>query len=272
MKLTRFFFFAALFAATFEKVRWNVAGNVTLADVLSLAFIGTFGLRLVIRRDRHVARAVAVACFFLALFLVTYLAGYFNLESGQAIDQYWKGMIKWVIHFLFVISALVYFSRSSERFYLKALGWFTAGLVVNAAYGVVQLLTARSGVNLDNVLIKPITGGSSSINVYGIFEQTQAIFRPNALTGDPNHLGIMLIMPIVILTPLYLSLERGHRLKVEARSRPRLSPPRRDRDPFPERPDRRRPRGARPRGAVLAEVRLAPGRRPDPGGSAACSE
>ena len=40
------------------------------------------------------------------------------------------------------------------------------------------------------------------------------MFRPNALTGDPNHLGIELVVPILVLTPLYLRLERGHRLRL----------------------------------------------------------
>ncbi len=215
MKLVRFFFFAALFVATFEKVRWNVAGNVTLADILALLFILTFAAGFVLGGERRaIAHGAATAALFLALFLCTYLAGYFNLESAQAIDQYWKGMIKWAIHFVFVVCVLVFLSRSHRRMYMRAIWWFTAGLVFNSAYGVVQLLAARSGVNLDSLVIKPITGSSSSINVYGIFEQTQAIFRPNALTGDPNHLGIMLVLPIVTLTPYYLSLERSHRLKV----------------------------------------------------------
>jgi O-antigen ligase len=40
-----------------------------------------------------------------------------------------------------------------------------------------------------------------------------SVYRPNALTGDPNHLGIMLDIPLLVLAPLYLRLERGHRLK-----------------------------------------------------------
>src|SRR4029453_17065817 len=35
-----------------------------------------------------------------------------------------------------------------------------------------------------------------------------------ALTGDPNHLGVELIVPLLILLPLYLRLERGHRLRL----------------------------------------------------------
>src|SRR5205823_923334 len=62
---------------------------------------------------------------------------------------------------------------------------------------------------LDATLLSPITGGASQINIYGRVEGA-VVYRPNALTGDPNHLGIMLIVPLLVLTPLYLRLERGH--------------------------------------------------------------
>jgi O-antigen ligase len=62
------------------------------------------------------------------------------------------------------------------------------------------------------VLLSPLTGGSSQINVYGAINGA-SVFRPNAITGDPNHLAIMLIVPLLVLTPLYLRLERGHRLR-----------------------------------------------------------
>ncbi len=69
------------------------------------------------------------------------------------------------------------------------------------------------GINLDQSLLSPITGGASQINIYGAIEGA-SVFRPNALTGDPNHLGIELVIPLLVLTPLYLRLERGHRLKL----------------------------------------------------------
>ena len=62
-------------------------------------------------------------------------------------------------------------------------------------------------------MLSPITGGASQINIYGAIEGA-SVFRPNALTGDPNHLGIELVIPLLVLTPLYLRLERGHRLKL----------------------------------------------------------
>ena len=117
------------------------------------------------------------------------------------------------MHFLFLAAGVAYLARRSMSFYWQAVAAFTVGLVVNSAYGVLQLLAARAGTNLDHVLLSPLTGGASSINVYGAIGGT-AVYRPNALTTDPNHLAVMLCIPILTLLPLYLRLERGHRLRV----------------------------------------------------------
>jgi O-antigen ligase len=69
---------------------------------------------------------------------------------------------------------------------------------------------AQSGHNLDSLFLKPLTHGGSQINVYGAVNGAN-VYRPNALTGDPNHLGIALLMPLLILTPLYLRLEPANR-------------------------------------------------------------
>ena len=39
-----FFFFATFFCVTFEKVHWNVAGTVGIADVLTILFLAAFAL------------------------------------------------------------------------------------------------------------------------------------------------------------------------------------------------------------------------------------
>jgi O-antigen ligase len=126
------------------------------------------------------------------VFLLVYLIGYFDLSDADALGQWGKGLTKWLIHFLFLAAAVVWLSRRGQRYFWKTLGWFTAGFVVNAGYGILQLLDARRGGNLDASVLSPITGGA---------------------TGDPNHLGIMLIVPLLVLTPLYLRLEKGHRAR-----------------------------------------------------------
>jgi O-antigen ligase len=210
-KLVRFFFFASLFTVTFEKIYWNVAGAVSLADVTAVLFLVLYGLDRFARRDGRLPRTAAVVLVFTAAFLLVYLVGFFNLTTSQGEAQFAKGLFKFVVHFLFLLAGVSYISRRSERFYWRAVGVFCAGAVVNAAYGVIQLLAARSGVNLDHALLSPLTGGASNINIYGrTAGGTQAVYRTNALTLDPNHLGIMLDLPLLILAPIYLRLERGH--------------------------------------------------------------
>jgi O-antigen ligase len=208
----RFLFFASLFTVTFEKIHWNVAGAVSLADILAVLFLGVYALDRLGHGDGRLPRTAWVVLGFTAAFLCVYLVGFFNLTTSQGEAQLAKGLFKFVVHFLFLLAGISYLARRSERFYWQALGFFCAGLVFNAAYGVVQLLAARSGFNLDSAVLSPLTGGASNINIYGAVEGA-SVYRPNALTGDPNHLGIMLAIPLLVLTPIYVRLERRHRLR-----------------------------------------------------------
>jgi O-antigen ligase len=214
VKLTRFLFFATVFSVTFEKVHWNVAGTVSLADILALGFLAAWTLERLAWNDwRLPATSAIVVCFGL-VFLLAYLIGYFSIDTADASGQFGKGMFKWAIHILFLVAGVAYLARRSERFYWRTIGVFTAGIVLNAVYGVLQLVAAQGGRNLDNAVLSPLTGGASSINIYGAVGG-QSVYRPNALTGDPNHLGIMLIVPILVLLPVYLRLGRGHRLRTQ---------------------------------------------------------
>jgi len=212
VKATRFFFLATVFAVTFEKVNWSVAGTVSLSDILAVWFLALFALERLATGDRRAPRTAAVVIGFATAFLLVYLVGFFNLHTGEGEAQFAKGMIKFAIHFLFLFAGVSYLGRRGERLYWQTLAAFSGGLVFNAAYGVLQLLAAQAGANLDSAVLSPLTGGASSINIYGAIGGS-SVYRPNALTGDPNHLGIMLIVPLLVLLPIYLRLERGHRLR-----------------------------------------------------------
>jgi O-antigen ligase len=210
-KITGWIFLATLFSVTFEKVHWSLAGAVSLADLLTIAFLAS--LVWDVRHTRRWPRTVGVVLLFLAAFLVVYFVGYFDIDTQQALNQFGKGLVKFVIHFLFLAGAVAYLARGTQAMYWRALAAFVAGMTANAAYGVLQLLVARAGGNLDSTVLSPLTGGASAINIYGAVNGAN-VFRPNALTGDPNHLGIMLVVPLLVLTPLYLRLEKGHRLRL----------------------------------------------------------
>jgi len=211
-RASEFLFLATLFCVTFEKVRWEVGASLSLADLLTAAFLATFALARLERNDTRVARTAFAVALFLVAFLLVYLIGFFNLDTHQALTQFTKGLVKFLLHFLFLAAGVALLARRSLRFYWQALTIFVGGLIANAGYGVLQLLAARAGTNLDSIVLSPLTGGASSINIYGAVNG-RSVYRPNALTGDPNHLAIMLIVPLLVLAPVYLRLERGHRLK-----------------------------------------------------------
>ena len=207
-------FFATVFTVTFAKIHWSVGGDVSLSDVLTLLFLVAFALGRIERLDGRFARSAAVTFAFFLAFLAVYLLGFFNLETAASLAQWAKGMVKFMLHFLFLFAAVALVARRGERFYWWALAVFCGGLAFNALYGVLQLGVAQTaGGNLDAAVLSPLTGGASQINVYGAIEGAN-VYRPNALTGDPNHLGIELVIPLLVLLPIYLRLERGHRLRV----------------------------------------------------------
>jgi len=201
-------FCASLFVSTFEKVHWRFAGQIGINDVVTILFLLAF----VATERRPLPRTSAIVLAFFAAFALVYLAGYWDIDTKQGLTQFVKGMVKFVIHFSFVVAAIGYLAQRGKRFYWQALGWFTAGFVANAVYGILQLGAALAGHNLDHLVLAPLTGGASSINIFGAVNG-QSIYRVNALTGDPNHLGVMLEVPLLALTPVYLRLPRGHRLK-----------------------------------------------------------
>jgi O-antigen ligase len=211
--VTELLLLAALFTITFEKIHWSVAGDVALSDVLTALFLLSFAVDRLASRDARVPRPALTVAVFFAAFLLVYLVGFYNLQTEQALVQFGKGLTKFVLHFGLLVAGVALLARRSERFYWQAVGALVAGMAANAAYGVVQLTVARTGLNLDEAVLSPLTGGASRINVYGGVEGEE-IYRTNALTGDPNHLAIMLLVPLLVLAPVYLRLEPGHRLRV----------------------------------------------------------
>jgi O-Antigen ligase len=207
MRVASALFLATLFCITWEKVHWDVAGAIGIADILTVLFLVAFAVEV---GRRRVPRTTATVLAIFAALLLVYLVGFFNIADETSLGQWGKGMLKFVLHFLFLGAGVALLARRTADFYWRCVAAFTAGLVANGIYGVLQLLAARAGTNLDEKVLSPLTGGASSINVYGAVNG-QSIYRPNALTGDPNHLAVMLVIPVIGLLPVYLRLEQRNR-------------------------------------------------------------
>ena len=156
--------FGVFFTATFEKVHWSFGGQVGIADVLTILFLVVY----VLVERRPLPRSSVILLAFFAAFLLVYLSGFFDIDNKQGLDQFVKGMVKFLIHFLFLVAAVGYLARRGGRFYWRALAWFTAGFLANAVYGILQLLAARGGVNLDHTVLSPLTGVSASSGMSSI--------------------------------------------------------------------------------------------------------
>jgi len=211
-KVAAWLFLGSLFVMTFEKIHWDVAGTINLSDLVTALFLLALLFTWIEEGGGigKVPRSVLIVAAFGAAFLIVYLIGFWDLDTTDALNQFVKGVAKWGVHFTFLVVGLAYLVRRTQTFYWRALTAFIAGFAANAAYGVLQLIYAERGGDLDSVVLSPLTGGASSINIYGAVGG-QSVYRPNALTGDPNHLGVMLVVPLLLVTPLYLRLEKDNR-------------------------------------------------------------
>ena len=147
-RVTSFLFLASVFCVTFEKIHWNVAGNGLARrrprDALP-------GRRSSLGTKRRACRGRRRSCSASSRrSLLVYLIGYFDLSDSDALAQWAKGLTKWA-HPLRVPRGGGRVARrgAASAYYWRTLAWFCAGIVVNAAYGVLQLLDARRGGNLD---------------------------------------------------------------------------------------------------------------------------
>src|SRR4029078_7938813 len=167
-------FLLTILTVTYHTLQWETPASLTLSDVLTSVFLVLFFWDRFEKDDGAFTRTAAVAFGFFLLFALVYLAGFYSLDTGQALAQWAKGMGKFVLHFGFLVTGIALLARRGIRFYWYALAAFfrallgrrgsrfscyslasfRGGILLNAVYSVVQLVLAEGGVNLDEVLIQ----------------------------------------------------------------------------------------------------------------------
>ena len=68
--------------------RRELAGSLTLSDVLTSVFLVLFAWDRFERADARLTRTSAVALAFLLAFALVYLAGFYNLDTAQTLAQW----------------------------------------------------------------------------------------------------------------------------------------------------------------------------------------
>src|ERR1700752_2146839 len=89
-------FLLTIFTVTFHKLQWDVAGSLTLSDVLTSVFLVLFAWDRFERNDVRFTRPAPVAFGFFCAFALLSLAGFYTLDTAEALAQWAKGMVKFV--------------------------------------------------------------------------------------------------------------------------------------------------------------------------------
>ncbi len=244
-------FFASLFVSTFEKVHWNFARPASgINDITTILFVVAF-LASEREREEKFPRTSAIVLGFFAAFALVYLAGFWDIDDAAGADAVREGDGRSSSSTGRSSSRRSrYLARRGEAFYWRAIGWFTLGFVANSVYGILQLGAAvGAGHNLDNLVLSPLTGGASSIDVFGAHRRLEHLPRQRAHgRSEPPRRDAR--VPLLALTPVYLRMPRRHRLKWWLAGDARVPAARGDRDALAQRLARARRRRAHPRDPV----------------------
>jgi O-antigen ligase len=207
-------FAGTLFVVPFTKLKWESAGGLVLADVFSAALVAALALERLRRRELRLPRTaltlLAIGAGLIAVYSTGLLAA--SQVDGGAL-QVVKGLSRAGLHFALLAAAVTYLSWRPVAHRWRAVAWLCAGVAASALYGALQLAFEQAGSNLDAHVITPLTGAPARSLIYGL-NLSPDVPRLTGLTSDPDHLGIMLIVPILLVLPLYLVLERGDRRRL----------------------------------------------------------
>src|ERR671917_610241 len=75
-------FLATVLTVTYHKLQWELAGALTLSDVLTSVFLVLFAWDRLERADARLTRTAVVALGFFIAFALVYLAGFYNLDTA----------------------------------------------------------------------------------------------------------------------------------------------------------------------------------------------
>jgi len=165
-------FLATVFSVTFAKLQWEVAGTLSLSDVVTGLFLLAFLVYRVERFDGRLERAAVIALAFFVAFLLVYLIGWFNLETAQSLAQWAKGMVKFLLHFLFLVAGISLIARRGVQFYWLTLGAFVLAAAVSVAFDGVCAAVVLFFAYLMPALIVAVTGPKSYAVVSVIMPQS----------------------------------------------------------------------------------------------------
>jgi hypothetical protein len=214
IRATDVLFAGTLFVVPFTKLKWESAGGIVLADVLTVLLLVALAVELRLRPELRVPRTalslLAAGGGLLAVYATGFVAAS-GVEGGSL--QVVKGLTRLSLHFALLAAGVTYLVWRPRGYLWRAVGSLCAGVGASAVYAAAQLAFEQAGGNLDAHVITPLTGAPARTLIYGL-NLSPDVPRLTGLTTDPDHLGVMLIVPILLLLPRYVVLERNDRRRL----------------------------------------------------------
>ena len=145
-----------------------------------------------------------------------YLAGYFDLTDKAALAYWLKGLGTWTIHFLYLILGVAHHGAARPAalhagdLRRSRPGWSSTASTGSSSSGS-RSPRASTSTSWWSGRSPPARAASAASTSTAPSPGSQNVYRINALTGDPNHLGVMLCVPLMLLLPYYLGDRRGRR-------------------------------------------------------------
>ena len=204
-------FLATVFSVTFTKLRWESAGGLVLPDALTALLVVALVLERLLHRERCIPRIAFRTVLMGGLLVAVYSTGFLaatDIAGGP--QQVVKGLTRLALHFALLAGGVTYLAWRPRNYLMRAAACLTAGVSASALYALAQFVLHESGRNLDAFVVSPLTGQPARTLIFGL-NKSPDVPRLTGMTSDPDHLAIMLIVPILLVLPLYLQLRSGDR-------------------------------------------------------------
>jgi O-antigen ligase len=212
-RVTDGLFLSALCTVSFIALRWPVAGvEPKLADAFIALFLSSYVAERLRSPRRPQKGAIAVLAWAAAIG-VAYFVALPSISENAGRMQFAKAIAYFALHAAFLAAGVDHLSSRSPRFFRIAFGFLLAGIAANATYAAAQLVGATIGFDVDHALLSRLTDAKARSMWYGVMYGPD-VMRARGLVRDPNHLGVMLVIPTLALLAISARLQSFPRRRI----------------------------------------------------------
>ena len=194
-------FLLTILTVTLHKLQWSVAGSLTLSDILTSVFL--VALRVGSHRARATGASARTACRrvrVLRRVRAPVPRRLLQPRHGEALAQWAKGMVKFVLHFGFLVTGIALCCAAAPRFYwLRPRGVLRRHLRWTPLRRLQLASSPRRAGTSTSCSSSRSPSRQTGINVFGAVGGTQEVSARTRSRATRTTSGIELSMPLLVL-------------------------------------------------------------------------